>query len=738
MAFQIPNEDAALVQDQAEPDSVDINILVQGFARTGVISGGAATQQSVPDVTVQVSACTFELNGQRYTVSGGNSPAMPSDPSNPRFYLLCASTSGSFVAAAGNAQSQPEFPAVPSNSVVLHAIYMPSGSGTIVANQIVDKRVFLSTQPVFDKAGIGTGTATPNAGKLLDVLGTKTTVDGSAIRPISITGTQTYSTTAGGDFAAYEVNMTLANAVSVALARGVANTMLYSGTAPITEINAVYAQTLSAFSSAPTIPLWRGLYVRHTRFGPDTATTTQATAIEGEIAGSGGTVTTAVGLKLTNLNGSTVWGLQIGNYQSYHQGPVLIGNNTSPNVAAILELQSTTRGLLPPKMTTTQRNAVTSPPTGLEVINTTTGTPDYYNGSAWQSMVAVKGDGTPAAPVIVDSAVPTLTPVTGQIWIDTSERHFDMTTLPNMTEYPVSPTANTYTRSIVHPNSVPSANAVSNPVLQMALATGSTGSDRRLISFDDVIDLDDSEITSLWINRRAHFVQPGHFHRLQNTGTANQIAVVVYMDALFGLDNVINLGLWKGNTGLTQIQNNNIIFDNIGGMQGSLSAVFCMRNVGTAITTGEHGLLVNNLVRLEASNSAFTGTWRITSVPSSTSFSFAMAHSDIAYTADTGQFHYSQPLWVTSRLIGATLYLKAWPQFAPEPSWSDPSAVFVQTFTDPATPVGTGKQGLVQSHIGDTSGETMQYGPTTISRPNRGGARFWNGSSWVSTRGSYT
>ena len=66
-----------------------------------------------------------------------------------------------------------------------------------------------------------------------------------------------------------------------------------------------------------------------------------------------------------------------------------IGINTSaPAVSSIMDMTSTTRGLLIPRMTTTQRNAITSPAAGLMVYNTTTQTIDTYNGttSAWVSL----------------------------------------------------------------------------------------------------------------------------------------------------------------------------------------------------------------------------------------------------------------------------------------------------------------------------------------------------------------
>lgn len=65
-------------------------------------------------------------------------------------------------------------------------------------------------------------------------------------------------------------------------------------------------------------------------------------------------------------------------------GRVAIGA-ASANTKALLDLTSTTLGFLPPRMTTAQRDAIASPPAGLTVYNTTTGAPNYYNGTSWLS-----------------------------------------------------------------------------------------------------------------------------------------------------------------------------------------------------------------------------------------------------------------------------------------------------------------------------------------------------------------
>lgn len=56
----------------------------------------------------------------------------------------------------------------------------------------------------------------------------------------------------------------------------------------------------------------------------------------------------------------------------------------TPDASSILELRSTTQGFLPPRMTTTQRDAITSPATALLIYNTTNNQLNYYSGSAWQ------------------------------------------------------------------------------------------------------------------------------------------------------------------------------------------------------------------------------------------------------------------------------------------------------------------------------------------------------------------
>ena len=69
------------------------------------------------------------------------------------------------------------------------------------------------------------------------------------------------------------------------------------------------------------------------------------------------------------------------------QAQVGIGTVT-PAASAQLDVSSTTQGLLPPRMTTTQRDAISSPASGLVIFNTTTNSLELKNSAGWISLSA--------------------------------------------------------------------------------------------------------------------------------------------------------------------------------------------------------------------------------------------------------------------------------------------------------------------------------------------------------------
>jgi hypothetical protein len=69
-------------------------------------------------------------------------------------------------------------------------------------------------------------------------------------------------------------------------------------------------------------------------------------------------------------------------------GDVSIGSGAAANTKAVLDLTSTTKGFLPPRMTTTERNAISSPPAGLMIYNTTLNKLNVYT-TAWETVTSL-------------------------------------------------------------------------------------------------------------------------------------------------------------------------------------------------------------------------------------------------------------------------------------------------------------------------------------------------------------
>lgn len=142
MAFEIPNEADAFHANQAEPDNVDIDILVAAFNGTSVVLGCAVTESDPAAQTVDVASGIVRINGGIIEVDADADVAIAgADGSNPRFDLISVNTSGTVVVTTGTPAAEPVFPAIPADDVVLAALYVPANDNTHANNQITDKRV---------------------------------------------------------------------------------------------------------------------------------------------------------------------------------------------------------------------------------------------------------------------------------------------------------------------------------------------------------------------------------------------------------------------------------------------------------------------------------------------------------------------------------------------------------------------------------------------------------------------
>ena len=117
-------------------------------------------------------------------------------------------------------------------------------------------------------------------------------------------------------------------------------------------------------------------------------------------------------------------------------------NTTSPNASSLLDVSSTTKGFLYPKLTNTQMNAIASPATGLIVYNTDATALFVYNGAAW-NMLEDK-----SSAIVDDGVTVQLDNIKIQLSTNTSERSLQIATTSGTIALSGSST-NIYTASAI-------------------------------------------------------------------------------------------------------------------------------------------------------------------------------------------------------------------------------------------------------------------------------------------------
>lgn len=151
MPLTIPNSAGASFSAQAEPDSVDIDILVAALNGQAVVSGCAVTAQGTPNMTLAVAAGVSQSGGSRFTVTAANVTVTAANATNPRFDLVVIDSAGAKQVRAGTAAASPVFPTLTAGDVALCSVYVPANDTAIDANQLTDKRVIIGAPD--DQAG---------------------------------------------------------------------------------------------------------------------------------------------------------------------------------------------------------------------------------------------------------------------------------------------------------------------------------------------------------------------------------------------------------------------------------------------------------------------------------------------------------------------------------------------------------------------------------------------------------
>lgn len=191
--------------------------------------------------------------------------------------------------------------------------------------------------------------------------------------------------------------------VTLATGRAVYAVLRNTNTGTITTGSAFYA-LVQATSTGP-ITTAHGVNANVSVTAAATIATYYGVRSQASVISGGGAITTAYGgyFEAQNVSGvGTAYTLYTTGGSSFLLGQVLVGTTGTLDAAAALQVESTTKGLLFPRMTTTQRDAIASPPNGLLVYNSTTGAVNARAAGAWVALAT----GSATAALLTPDSVP--------------------------------------------------------------------------------------------------------------------------------------------------------------------------------------------------------------------------------------------------------------------------------------------------------------------------------------------
>ncbi len=129
---------------------------------------------------------------------------------------------------------------------------------------------------------------------------------------------------------------------------------------------------------------------------------------------------------------------------------ISIGDLNPASASAAIDIKSTTKGALLPRMSTAQRNAILAPPEGLTLYNTSTNKFNYYNSASWLEFGQAINVSTPDLSAIFEASstakgflIPRMStserdaitsPATGLMLFNTTTAHFNYYALGNWSE----------------------------------------------------------------------------------------------------------------------------------------------------------------------------------------------------------------------------------------------------------------------------------------------------------------
>ena len=137
--------------------------------------------------------------------------------------------------------------------------------------------------------------------------------------------------------------------------------------------------------------------------------------------GASGLLTSGIDAGNTPYWNGSQWVINSSNL--FNNGSNIGLGTTTPNTSAKIEVNSTTQGFLPPRMTSLQRDAISLPAIGLMIYNTTVNCIQWWNGIVWfdgcgNNPYLQYSPGTVFCASGATMVLNVTSPTTGKIWMD--------------------------------------------------------------------------------------------------------------------------------------------------------------------------------------------------------------------------------------------------------------------------------------------------------------------------------
>lgn len=178
--------------------------------------------------------------------------------------------------------------------------------------------------------------ATPAAG-VDAAIGSATTVsDGTTKACLDLGQSRTWDTTAGGNYLGLRFQPSITATANMSSVTAYVGSVTKAGAGTVTNLKGFFGNVQANAGTVTTGKAFDATLQANitgstitTGVGLDVALTTSL----------GGAITTGIGLRILSNAATTAWGMQVGNFQSYHQGKFAFGGTTAPTWG--VELQST-------------------------------------------------------------------------------------------------------------------------------------------------------------------------------------------------------------------------------------------------------------------------------------------------------------------------------------------------------------------------------------------------------------